>query len=156
MKIKFVHKLYQKYLFNRNKLRIFKLRMLGGIISKGVKSYGRFTVINIPNLIIGKNSRINEGVHINCRNTVKIGKNVHISSNVQIHTGRLQIDKLARVHTSEPILIEDNVWVASAVVILSGVTIGENTVIAAGSIVTNDIPPNSLAMGIPAKVIKSI
>jgi maltose O-acetyltransferase len=156
MKVKFIHRVYQKYLYVRNKLRIKKIKILGGDIAKGVKSYGRFTVVNIPNLIVGENSIINEGVHINCRNIVKIGKNVHISSNVQIHTGRLQIDKLERIHTSEPIIIKNNVWVASAVVILAGVTIGENTVIAAGSIVTNNIPPNSIAMGIPAKVIKSI
>ena len=88
-----IHKIYQKYLFYKNRFRILKLHLLGGSISKGVQSYGRFTVLNIPNLIIGENSKINEGVHINCRSNVIIGKDVHLSSNVQIHTGKLQIDK---------------------------------------------------------------
>jgi acetyltransferase-like isoleucine patch superfamily enzyme len=151
-----LHRIYQKYLFYRNKHRILKLKMLGGKISEGVKAYGRFTVVNIPNLIIGENSIINEGVHINCRDIVNIGRDVHLSSNVQIHTGKLQIDKLSRIHNRAPIIIEDNVWLASAVIVLAGVRIGENSIVAAGSVVTKDIPSNSLATGIPAIVKRKI
>ena len=156
MMLNILHRIYQKYLFYRNKHRILKLKMLGAKIDKGVRCYGRFTVVNIPNLVIAETSIINEGVHINCRSKVEIGKDVHISSNVQIHTGKLQLDKSARIHTHAPISIGNNVWLASAVIVLAGVKIGENSVIAAGSVVTKDIPANSLAMGIPAKVIKSI
>ncbi|MDO8316019.1 MAG: acyltransferase [Flavobacterium sp.] len=154
--MKIIHKIYQKYLFHINRIRILKLQILGGKISKGVKSYGRFTVVNAPNLIIGENSIINEGVHINCRSIVNIGKDVHLSSNVQIHTGKLQIDKLSRIHSKAPITIENNVWLASAVIVLAGVKIGENSIVAAGSVVTKDIPANSLAMGIPAIVKRKI
>jgi maltose O-acetyltransferase len=55
-----------------------------------------------------------------------------------------------------PITIGDNVWIASNVTVLSGVTIGPGSVIAAHSVVTRDIPPNSLAGGGPARVIKSL
>jgi acetyltransferase-like isoleucine patch superfamily enzyme len=149
-------KLYHKLFFYKNGLRIFKLKVLGAQIGHGTISYGRFSIINIPNLIIGTNSTINEGVHINCRDKVKIGNNVHISSNVQIHTGKLIIDVFPRVHEKQPILIENDVWLASNVVVLAGVTIGEKSIIAAGSIVTKDVPANSLAMGIPARVVKKI
>lgn len=151
-----MHGLYQKYLFYINKIRVKKLKILGARVGKNVKSYGRFSVINIPNLTIGDNTTINEGVHINCRSIVEIGNNVHISTNVQIHTGKLIMDQFPRVHTKEPIIIKDDVWIASSAVILAGVTIGEKSIVAAGSIVTKDIPPNSLAMGVPASVKRII
>jgi acetyltransferase-like isoleucine patch superfamily enzyme len=53
-------------------------------------------------------------------------------------------------------VIEKNVWIATGAIIIGGVTVGENAVIAAGSVVTKDIPPNTLAGGNPAKVIRSI
>ena len=57
---------------------------------------------------------------------------------------------------AKPIVIGDNVWVGGNVVILGGVTIGDNVVIGAGSVVTKDIPPNSLAVGNPCKVLREI
>jgi len=57
---------------------------------------------------------------------------------------------------SKKVVIEDNVFIGMNSLILKGVTIGENSIIGAGSIVTNDIPPNCIAIGIPAKVIKKI
>jgi maltose O-acetyltransferase len=152
----FLYKLYLKYHFYTNKLRIRRLKYFGATIGNGTIAYGRFTVINIPNLIIGSNTTINEGVHINCRSSVEIGNNVHISSNVQLHTGKLHLDLLPRIHDKAHIIIEDNVWLACNVVILAGIKIGKNSVVAAGSIVTKDVPPNSLVMGIPAKVIREI
>ncbi len=57
---------------------------------------------------------------------------------------------------SKKVVIEDNVFIGMNSLILKGVTVGENSIIGAGSIVTNDIPPNCIALGIPAKVIKKI
>jgi maltose O-acetyltransferase len=57
---------------------------------------------------------------------------------------------------SKPIVIKDNVWICMDSLILKGVTIGENSVVAARSVVTRDIPPNSLAAGIPAKVVRKL
>lgn len=154
--MKVIYKIYQKYLYHLNKVRIFKLKILGSSIGKDVKAYGRFTIVNHPLLKIGNNSTINEGVHINCRDKVTIGNDVHISTNVQIHSGKLFLEQKPRFHSKAPITIKNNVWLASNVVVLAGVTIGENSVIAASSVVTKNIPSNSLAMGIPAKVIKKI
>jgi len=157
MKLKIlIYKLYIKRNFAINKFRIKKLRFFGASIGAKTISYGRFTVINIPNLVIGQNSTINEGVHINCRDKVIIGNNVHLSSNVQIHTGKLVIDRFPRYHDKAPIVIEDDVWIASNVTILSGVSIGKKSIIAAGSIITKNIPENSLVMGTPGKVVKTI
>jgi len=57
---------------------------------------------------------------------------------------------------AKPITIENNVWLGGNVTVLAGVTIGENSVIGAGSVVTKNIPPNTLAVGNPCKVIKEI
>lgn len=147
---------YNKYFFYINKFQIFKYKMLGASIGPNVKSYGRFTVMTPKNLSVGENSTINEGVHFNCRDNVKIGNGVRISTNVQLHTGRLILDSLPRIHSKSPIIIKDNVWIASSVVVLAGVTIHENSVIAAGSVVTKDVPPDCLVGGVPAKVLKRL
>ena len=56
---------------------------------------------------------------------------------------------------AKPIVIEKNVWIATAVTILGGVTVGENSVIGAGAVVTKDVPANSFVAGVTAKVIRS-
>ena len=56
----------------------------------------------------------------------------------------------------KPIVIGKNVWIGANVTILGGVTIGDNSIIAAGAVVNKDIPPDSVAAGVPARVIKSI
>jgi len=58
--------------------------------------------------------------------------------------------------SSAPVKIGDNVWIGYRAMVLKGVTIGDNSVIAAGAVVTNDIPANSIAAGVPAKVVKTI
>ena len=152
----YIHRLYNKYNQVQNKLRIMKLKILGAKIGGNVKSFGRFTVMNEKNLEIGDNSTLNEGVHINCRDKVIIGKGVRISTNVQIHTGKLIINSYPRVHTQEKIIIEDNVWIASGVVISAGVTIKKNSIIGANSVVTKNIEENSFYAGNPAKKIKEL
>jgi acetyltransferase-like isoleucine patch superfamily enzyme len=107
-------------------------------------------------LIVGKNSRLN-GVHIDAQELVQIGENVRIAPYTLIldsdfHDVR---DHFAE-GTSKPIYIEDNVWIASRATILKGVRIGQGAVIAAGAVVTKDIPPYSIAGGVPAKVLKRI
>jgi len=57
---------------------------------------------------------------------------------------------------AKPIVIGRNVWIAAGATIIGGVTVGENSVVAAGSVVTRDVPPNSLVGGNPARVIRSI
>ena len=81
-----------------------------------------------------------------------IGPNVSI-----ITTGHALRPSERRAYIdAKPIVIEKSVWIAANVTIIGGVTIGENSVIAAGSVVTRDVPANSLAAGVPARVIRSI
>jgi len=139
-----------------NKLRILILKLRGAKVGKGVKSFGKFKVMNPKNLVIRDYSTLNEGVFLNCRDKIEIGSNCHISPNVQMYTDKLVIDKLPRIHPSEKVIIEDNVWIASRSVILSGVKISKNSVIGANSVVINNVDSNYFYAGNPAKKIKEI
>jgi acetyltransferase-like isoleucine patch superfamily enzyme len=115
---------------------------------------------NNGEVTIGKNTRIH-GSCIHSADKIKIGENCLISGNCQIMDSSghsLSFDKVEnRIHTTsidKPVIIEDNVWIGAHCIILPGVRIGNGSIITAGSVVKNDIPPNVLAGGNPAVVIK--
>ncbi|MGA7072276.1 sugar O-acetyltransferase [Bradyrhizobium sp.] len=87
---------------------------------------------------------------------VDIGDLVMIGPNVNIITTGHPVEPSQRRAYVEgkPIVIEKNVWIATGATILGGVTVGENSVVAAGAVVTKDVPPNSFVAGVPAKVIR--
>lgn len=90
---------------------------------------------------------------------IRIGNNVLFAPNVVITTTGHAINPHLRRQTvqfSQPVVIEDNVWVGSGSVILPGVHIGENSVIGAGSVVTKDIPADVVAVGNPCRVLRKI
>ena len=90
---------------------------------------------------------------------VKIGDNVLIGPNVSIYTAGHPLHYEIRNQEYEyafPIIIGDNVWIGGNVVINPGVSIGENSVIGSGSVVTKDIPKNVIAIGNPCKVLRVI
>lgn len=62
----------------------------------------------------------------------------------------------AKWESAEPIVIADNVWLGGGVIVCAGVTIGEDTVVGAGAVVTRDLPPGVLAAGVPARVLRGI
>ncbi|RWD52505.1 acyltransferase [Mesorhizobium sp.] len=111
-------------------------------------------------LSIGDNVGIS-GASIFCVENIAIGNNVLVGVNCNIFdTDFHAVDYLDRRHgrgtLSAPIVIEDDVWLCANVTVLKGVRIGARSVIAAGSVVTSDIPPNCLAGGVPCKVIRSL
>lgn len=90
---------------------------------------------------------------------VTFGDNVFIGPNCCFTTAEHAIDPEMRksgVEIAKPITIGDNVWIGAGSTVLAGVTIGSNTVIGAGSVVTRDIPPDSVAVGVPCKVMRPI
>ncbi|UQD53491.1 acetyltransferase [Bacillus methanolicus] len=107
-------------------------------------------------LVIGDNVFINYGVDIGCNLSIFIGNNVKIGplTNI-IDSNYHQIDMDDEMRPKK-IKISDKVWIGRQCIILPGVTIGENSVIASGSIVTKDVPPNVLVAGSPAKVIRPL
>lgn len=104
---------------------------------------------------IGNNCFINNGVIIECRNRIEIGNDVKIGYRVLINdTNNHSVDGKEPVK-NDPIKIGNNVWIASNSTILSGVTVGNNSVIAAGAVVTKDVPPNTVVAGVPARVVRN-
>ena len=110
-------------------------------------------------LEIGERAYINYGCSISASKHVKIGAYCSIGTYCMLIDNdfhMLEADKRDIRPPSQPIILEDNVWLGGRVIVLRGVTIGKNSVVAAGSVVTKDIPPNMIAAGVPAKVIKPI
>jgi maltose O-acetyltransferase len=90
---------------------------------------------------------------------ITIGADCQIGPNVQLLTPTHPIEPEPRrdkLEAAQPIVIGDNVWLGGGVIVLPGVTIGENSVIGAGSVVAKDIPANVVAVGSPARVIRKI
>ena len=103
-------------------------------------------------LTLGNNIYFNMNTSLFCRNKISIGDNTAISQNVVIRDS--DVHHIKGKENNAPISIGNHCWIGTNVIILKGVTIGDNSVIGAGSVVTHDIPPNCLAAGNPAKVIK--
>lgn len=109
------------------------------------------------NITIGKNVFLNTGCSFQDRGGIRIGDGAQIGMNVAIATLNHGLPLKTRSTTyAQPVVIGENAWIGSNATILPGVTIGDNSVVAAGAVVTKDIPPDSVAAGVPAKVIKSI
>lgn len=119
------------------------------------------------NIEIGENSSVQYNTLItgygkqgDAQGLIHIGNNVRIAANCMIISanhiyGNSDIPICEQGVKEESIIIEDDVWIAGGVHITAGVTVGTGSVIGAGSVVTHDIPPYSVAAGVPAKVIKA-
>lgn len=112
-------------------------------------------------LIIEDGVQINNNFWVTCAGTsITIKKNSLIGLNVQLIDADFHSlnpnKRRDKTYSKKPILIDENSWIGNNVTVLKGVHIGMNSVIAANSVVTKSIPPNCLAAGNPAKVIKSI
>ena len=135
------------YLGNNSKLTVGSFEVANGC---------NITVQDGGELIIGVNTFINENSSILTTKKISIGDNTTISWNVTIIDSdrhNIYYDGVEQEKDKE-IKIGNNVWIGLNSTILKGVTIGDGAVIAANSVVTKDVPPNTLVGGIPAKVIK--
>ncbi len=107
---------------------------------------------------VGRNVFVNQNCTFYDLGGLDIADNVMIGPNVSLITSGHPIEPSERFASviAKPIVIESNVWIAAGVIIIGGVTVGENSVVAAGSVVTKDVPANTLVGGNPARVIRSI
>jgi len=107
---------------------------------------------------VGRNVFVNQNCTFYDLGGLDIADDVMIGPNVSILTASHPLEPSQRrtVTIGKPIAIERNVWIAAAATIIGGVTVGENSVVAAGAVVTKDVPPNSFVGGNPARIIRSI
>jgi acetyltransferase-like isoleucine patch superfamily enzyme len=111
-------------------------------------------------LSIGDNVGISQNCFIQVRGKIEIGSHVIFGPGVSLFSENHNFDNIEEYiinqgATRKGVSIQDGVWIGAGATILDGVTIGENAIIAAGSVVNKDIPPFSIAGGVPAKVIKN-
>lgn len=149
-----------------NSLRPTDDAALHAIIRSLLGSCGERFQINQPfrcdygcNIHIGENFFANFNLTILDEAEVRIGDYAFIGPNVSIYTACHPLDAPSRnecVEWAEPVTIGHNVWIGGSTTILPGVTIGDNVVIGAGSVVTRDIPSNTVAVGNPARPIRTI
>jgi acetyltransferase-like isoleucine patch superfamily enzyme len=109
-------------------------------------------------ITVGRNVFVNQNCTFYDLGGLDIADDVMIGPNVSIITSGHPIEPSQRraFVIAKPITIERNVWIAADVTIIGGVRVGENAVVAAGSVVTKDVPQNTLVAGNPARVIRSI
>ena len=104
-------------------------------------------------LHIGSHVHINRNCMLDARGGLTIGNNVSVSHNVSFVTGSHDFNTPKFDYVDAPIVVEDNVWIGLNATILKGVHIGQGAVVAAGALVTKDIPPFEVWGGVPAKKI---
>jgi maltose O-acetyltransferase len=110
-------------------------------------------------LEIGERTFINYGCSIGATHLIRIGAGCSIGPHVMLMDNdfhRLEPERRDEHPESKPIILEENVWLGARVIVLKGVTIGTGSVIGAGSVVTRDVPARSVAVGLPARVVRTL
>jgi maltose O-acetyltransferase len=136
------------------------------LLTELLGAVGEGTVIRPPlrvdygsHLRIGARTFANVGLVALDVAPITVGDDVQIGSNVQLLTPTHPVAPRPRRdkwEAAEPVVIGDNVWLGSGAIVLPGVSIGENTVVGAGSVVTRDLPANVVAVGNPARVVRTV
>jgi len=115
-------------------------------------SYGR-------HIFLGHHVYLNFSCTILDNNEVHIGNHVMIGPSVQLYTAAHPLEAQARIkglETAKKIVVKDKVWIGGGAIILPGVVVGENSVVGAGAVVTQNVPPNTVVAGNPARIITNL
>lgn len=137
-----------------NVVRILTLRLLGATVGRGV-AINHGIQVRVPRrLAIGNDVFLAEDVILDARGGLSIGDHTSINSRAQIWTAQHDWQAPDFAYVQAPTSIGAWCWISANVVVLPGVTIGEGTVVAAGSVVTKDLEPWILAAGTPARKIR--
>ena len=136
------------------------LRELLGSLGEGSEVLPSFRCDYGTHISIGAGCFINyDAVFLDC-GSITVGDHVQIGPRVQLVTALHPVDDIearrAGWESAAPIVVGDNVWLAAGVIVCPGVTIGENSVVGAGSVVTRDVPAGVLAVGSPCRVLRKL
>lgn len=152
--------------FQLNHTSPSRCELRDGIVRKIFRQIGQTYVLHSPffcdfgfNIKIGENFVGNFNLTMLDEAEITIGDNVFIGPNTTLCTIIHELEPEKRndgIMQAKPIVIGDNVWIATGVIVLPGVTIGEGAVIGAGSVVTKDVPSHTVAAGNPCKVMRSL
>ena len=132
-------------------------RLIGKKVDASFRMFPPFSTDFGKNITIGKDVFINSGCHFQDQGGIQIGDGALIGHNVVLATINHDLNpEENRKNHYAPITIGAHAWIGSNVTILPGVTLGDWTVVAAGAVVTQDVPPRTVVGGVPAKVLKVI
>jgi len=134
-------------------IRRFFYRINGIKIGKKstIHMYARF--YNPKNIEIGEDTIVGEFAVLDGRDKLKIGNHIAIASEVMIYNSEHDINDKNFKPITGKVIIEDYVFIGPRAIILPNITIGKGAIIAAGAVVTKDVPPYAIAAGVPAKII---
>jgi len=108
-------------------------------------------------LSIGDDTYVNNGAVLSARQSVTVGRRCQIATGVMLMDDDFHaVGDLDAPGKAAPIVVEDDVWLATRAVVLKGVTVGRGAVVAAGAVVTKDVPPYTLVAGVPARPIRTL
>ena len=140
-------------------LRTDLLRDFLGGVGEGTVVLPTFTCDYGYNISLGRNVFINyHCIFLDCA-PIAIGDDVQIGPAVQLYTAQHPLDAKVRrsgLESASPIRIGKDVWIGGGVVVLPGVTIGDRSIVGAGSVVVHDVPPDSLVVGNPARIVRTL
>lgn len=146
-----------------SRFRTLILRMVGFNIGRGTLFFGTPILTGTGNiykrLTIGRDTLVSWGCYLDLQGTITIGDRVGLSPQISVITSSHSVGSPSnRVGELQalPVVIKDGAWIGVRCTILPGVTIHEGAVVAAGAVVTKDVPPNTIVGGVPAKVIKKL
>ncbi len=140
-------------------LRRQLLEQLLGAVGEGTEIRPPFSVDYGSHIRIGARCFANFGLVALDVAPITIGDDVQIGPNVQLLTPTHPLEpepRRQKWEAARPITIGDNVWLGGGAIVLPGVTIGDNTVVGAGAVVTRDLPADVVAVGNPARVVRSL
>src|SRR6201992_582535 len=141
-----------------NEIRALFNQLIGKKVDESFLLIPPFYTAGGNEIRVGQNVFVNQNCTFYDLGGLHIADDVMIGPNVSIITAGHPLEPSQRRATTigNPIVIEKGVWIAAGATIIGGVTVGENSVVAAGSVVTRDVPPNTLVGGNPARVIRSL
>lgn len=142
----------------RSRSRLLKGR--GVTASKTARMLSGVAFLGDAPVILGDGAFVNSGVVFDNTAPIHVGKSTHLAHQVLLVTNSHELwetpERRAGQTTHAPIHIGDGCWLGARVTVLPGVTIGDGSVVAAGAVVTEDLPPNGLYGGLPARLIRRL